>query len=114
MSDLLHPTDPDLEDKAETPDDPGDFELAISAEDQMEAQLLVLACEDAGIQVILRSKRSGLVETMVSPVEGYDILVPRKDLERARRVLQERKQMLEADPAGAAQAAEDEEEESER
>ena len=79
----------------------------------MDPRPLVLACEDAGIQVILRSRRSGLVETMSSPVEGYDILVPRKDLERARRILEERKQALEADPAGAAQAAEAEEAESE-
>ncbi len=114
MADLLHPTVPDLEDAPETPDDPGDFELAVSAEDQMEAQLLVSACEEAGIQVILRSKRSGLVGTMVSPVEGFDILVPRKDLERAGRILEERKQVLEADPEGAAQAAEDEEARSEK
>jgi hypothetical protein len=114
MADLLHPTGTDLEEPEETPEDPGEFELAITAEDQLEAQLLVAACEEAGIQVILKSKRAGTVGTLASPVDGFDILVPRKDLERARLVLEERKLALEADPDGAARAAEDEEAKSEQ
>src|SRR5258705_3426384 len=101
MADLLHPTVPDLEDAPETPDDPGDFELAVSAEDQMEAQLLVSACEEAGIQVILRSQRSGLVGALVSPVEGIDILVPRQDLEPAGRSPGGSKPVVPAGTAGA-------------
>jgi len=98
---------------AETPFDPGDFVPAVAAEDQLEAQLLVAACEEANIPTILQSARSGAVGTIASPVEGYLILVPRGDLERARKVLEERRQALEADPDGAARAAEDEEAETE-
>ena len=93
--------------------DPGEFEWAISADDQIEAQLLVAACEEAGIPVILNSKRAGMVGPVASPVEGYDLLVPRADLEKARTLLQERMDALEADPEGAARAAEDEEAASE-
>jgi hypothetical protein len=113
MADLLHPN-PDPEDAAETPEDPGEFELAISAQDQLEAQLLVAACEEAGIQVILQSGPGGRMGGLASPVDGFDILVPRKDLERARQLLEERKLALEADPDGAARAAEAEEAQSER
>jgi FAD/FMN-containing dehydrogenase len=113
MVDLLHPTESDPEDAPETPIDPGDFALAVIAEDQMEAQLLVSACEEAGIPVILQSKRSGPVGTIASPVDGFHILVPQKELERAQTVLQDRKRALEADPDGAALAAEEEEAETE-
>ena len=113
MADVLHPSEADPEDSTEQPDDPGEFELAISADDQMEAQLLVAVCEEAGIPVILNSRRGGTVGTLASPVDGFDLLVPRSELERARRLLEERKQVLEADPDGAARAAEDEEEQSE-
>ncbi len=114
MADLLHPADPDPEDSPELPDDPGEFELAVSADDQMQAQLLISACEEAGIPVILKSRRSGPVGTIASPVEGFDLLVPRTQVERARRLMEERKQALEADPDGAARAAEDEEAQSEK
>ena len=80
----------------------------------MQAELLISACEEAGIPAILQSKRSGPVGTIASPVDGFNILVPRRDLGRARQLLQERKEALEADPDGAARAAEEEEAESER
>jgi len=109
MADLLHPKETDQEEATETPFDPGEFVVALAADDQMEAQLLVSACEEAGIPAIVQSPRSGPVGTIASPVDGFSILVPRRELERARALLTERKQALEADPDGAARAAEEEE-----
>src|SRR5438552_10604716 len=109
MADLLHPTKTESEDAPETPFDPGEFELALAANDQMEAELLVAACEEAEIPAILQSPRSGPVGTIASPVDGFNILVPQKDLERATKILEERRAALEADPEGAARAAEEEE-----
>jgi len=114
MADLLHPTEKESEDAPETPFDPGEFALALAANDQMEAELLISACEEAGIPAILQSPRSGSVGTISSPVDGFNILVPRRDLARARQLLQERREALEADPDGAARAAEEEEAENER
>jgi hypothetical protein len=114
MTDLLHPDQSDEEETPEAPFDPGDFVLALSAEDAMEAQLLVAACEEAEIPAILQSPRSGLVGNIASPVDGFNILVPKRDLARAQALLQERKAALEADPAGAARAAEEEEAEGEK
>jgi hypothetical protein len=109
MADLLHPEETEQEDAPETPFDPGDFVLAMAAEDQMQAQLLVAACEDAGIPAILQSPRSGPVGTISSPVDGFHILVPQRDLEKATKILKETSAALDADPEGAARAAEEEE-----
>jgi hypothetical protein len=109
MADLLHPEDADQDDASETPSDPGDFVAVVAAEDQMEAQLLLSACEDAGIPAILQSPRSGPVGTISSPVDGFNILVPRNQAARAVTLMNERKRVLEADPEGAARAAEEEE-----
>ena len=109
MADLLHPDESDQEEAQQTPFDPGDFVLAMSAEDQMEAQLLVAACEEQDIPAILQSPRSGVVGTISSPVDGFNILVPQRDLEKARKILEERRAALEEDPEGAARAAEEEE-----
>jgi hypothetical protein len=114
MADLLHPTESEPEDSPETPIDRGEFALAVIAEDQVEAELLVTACDEAGIPVILQSARSGSVGTIASPVDRFHILVPRADLERARPLLEERKRALEEDPDGAARAAEEEEAETEQ
>jgi len=113
MSDLLHPDDTEEDESPEAPFDPGEFVLALAAEDQLEAQLLVSACEEAGIPALFQSPRSGPVGTIASPVDGFNILVPQSDLERARALLEDRRRILEADPDGAARAAEDEEAESE-
>jgi len=109
MGDLLHPDEAEQDETPETPFDPGDFVLAFQADDQMQAQILVAACEDADIPAILQSPRSGLVGKISSPVEGFNILVPKTDLARAQVLLQERIAALDADPEGAAKAAEDEE-----
>jgi|SRR5450432_178785 hypothetical protein len=109
MGDLLHPDEAEQDETPETPFDPGDFVLVFQAEDQMQAQLLVAACEDADIPAILQSPRSGNVGTISSPVDGFNILVPQKDFARAQVLLRERSDALDADPVGAAKAAEDEE-----
>src|SRR5476651_33106 len=105
MGDLLHPDEAEQDETPETPFDPGDFVLVFQAEDQMQAQILVAACEDADIPAILQSPRSGLVGKISSPVEGFNILVPKTDLARAQVLLQERIAALDADPEGAAKAA---------
>src|SRR5229473_8343675 len=95
MADLLHPDDTEPEEAPETPFDPGDFVLAMAAEDQMEAQLLVAACEEADIPAILQSPRSGPVGTIASPVDGFNILVPKRILERGLALLQELRRPVE-------------------
>ena len=109
MADLLHPDETEQDDAPETPFDPGDFVLAMAAEDQMQAQILVAACEEADIPAILQSPRSGAVGTIASPVDQFNILVPQRDLTRAMTLLEERRAALAADPEGAARAAEEEE-----
>ncbi len=113
MPDVLHPGEMEQDEAEETPIDPGDFAVAITADDQVAADLLIAACEEANIPAILHSRRSGTVDTISSPVEGFSILVPRRELERASRILAERRRALEEDPEGAARAAEDEEAETE-
>jgi hypothetical protein len=109
MADLLHPKETDQDETPESPFDPGDFVVAMAAEDQLAAQLLVAACEEADIPAILQSPRSGPVGTISSPVDGFNILVPQRDLAKALPLLEERRAALEADPDGAARAAEEEE-----
>lgn len=114
MADVLHPDETEQDDDEETPDDHGEFVLAMTANDQVEADLLIAACQEAGIPAILHSPRSGPVGTIASPVDGFNILVPRRDLQAALRVLEDCRRALEADPEGAARAAEEEEAQGER
>lgn len=115
MPDILHPDETE-QDQA-SPEDPrarrqpldiGDFAVAAAVADQFEAEILVRACGEAGIPVLVTSPRSGLVGTIASPVEAFLIQVPGSDLSRARELLAERRAALESDPEGAARAAEDE------
>jgi hypothetical protein len=98
MPDILHP-DESEQDQA-TPEDPparmqpldvGDFAVAAAVADRFEAEILVRACGDAGIPVLVTSPRSGLVGTIASPVEAFLIQVPGRDLARARELLGERR-----------------------
>jgi hypothetical protein len=109
MADVLHPASGDTQQTPEPPSDPGEFVVALTADDQMEAELLVSACEEAGIPAILQSPRSGPVGTIASPVEAFHILVPKAQLSKALPLLEERREALESDPDGAARAAEAEE-----
>ena len=113
MADLLHPKDAEEPQAQETPFDPGDFVLAFTAENQSEAELLVAACEEAEIPAILQSPWSGPIGTKLAG-DGFNIHVPERDLARALPLLEERKAALEADPDGAARAAEAEEAETEK
>jgi Putative prokaryotic signal transducing protein len=110
MPDLLHPEEGDEEPVQETPDDPGAFALADTADDQLEAELLARACEEEGIAAIVEDPRQGVVGKLASPVDSFRILVPERDLERAREILRARRDALEADPEGAERAALEEEE----
>ncbi|GAC1342073.1 MAG: hypothetical protein NVSMB23_14440 [Myxococcales bacterium] len=115
MADILHPSASDEADgPGEQPIDPGDFEVAATAADSLEAEILVRACAEARIPAILQSPRSGLVGTISSPVDAFVIQVPARDLERARRLIAEQRAALESDPAGAERAAEAEEAASEQ
>jgi hypothetical protein len=88
--------------------------VAGTAADSFEADLLWRALEDEGIPSIVHSPRSGVVGKLASPVEVYNILVPTRDVERARTLLAQRRAALEADPEAAARAAEEEEKAGER
>ena len=107
MTDLLHPTDTEEDDLPEAPQELGEFEVAATASDAFEADLLWRTCEEAGIPAIVRSPRSGLVGKLASPIEVFNILVPARDLERARALLSQCRAALEADPEGAGRAAEE-------
>jgi Putative prokaryotic signal transducing protein len=111
MADLLHPSGTDDDENVrESPQDPGEFEVAGSVPDSFEADLLSRALEEAGIPSIVHSPHSGVAGKIDSPVEVYNLLVPARDANRARLILAERRAALEADPEGASRAAEDAEE----
>jgi hypothetical protein len=108
MADLLHPSQTDGdEDVREAPEDPGEFAVAGSVPDSFEADLLSRALDEAGIPAIVHAPHSGMVGKIDSPVEVYNLLVPARELNRARLILAERRAALEADPEAAARAAED-------
>src|SRR2546429_2454939 len=109
MADLLHPNDVAEAELQEEPQDPGDFEVAGTAANALEADLLWRALEDAGIPAIVRSPRSDFAGKLDAPVDLFTLLVPVRDLPQARSLLTERRAALEADPDSAARAAEEEE-----
>ena len=114
MANLLHPDDTEEEDPVpETPNDPGEFVLADTADDEILAGLLVRAAEEAGIPAILQDPRDGVVGKLSSPVDSFRILVPARDLAQAQQVVRARREALEADPEGAGKAAEEAEAEEE-
>jgi len=116
MADLLHPQVAEEDEVQEAPDDPGEFEVAGTAADALEADLLWRALEDAGIPAIVRSPRSDFAGKLDAPVDLFSLLVPTRDLDRARSLLEEQRAALESDPDSATRAAEEaeaaEEEES--
>jgi hypothetical protein len=107
MADLLHPNEAEEEAVDEAPDDPGEFEVAGTAADAIEADLLWRALEDEGIPAIVRSPRSDFAGKLDAPVDLFSLLVPARDLDKARSLLEERRAALEADPDGAGRAAEE-------
>jgi Putative prokaryotic signal transducing protein len=109
MGDRVNPGSDEGDERRE-PEDPGQFEVAASVPDSFEADLLSRALEDAGIPAIVHSPHADVVGKIDSPVEVYNLLVPARDLNRARLLLAEQRAALEADPEGASRAAEDAEE----
>lgn len=107
MADMLHPENAEESDLREEPQDPGDFEVAGTAADALEADLLWRALEDAGIPAIVRSPRSDFAGKLDAPVDLFTLLVPVRDLSQARSLLAERRAALEADPDSAGRAAEE-------
>lgn len=93
-------------------DDNREFAVAGLANDAIEAELLVRACEDADIDAFVDAARDGMVEKLSAVSEKFEIRVPLKDLEAAQKVIAERRAALEGDPAGWQKAAEDEAETS--
>src|SRR3954453_14018644 len=98
MADLLHPDDSPEDVAQPTPRDPGEFVLAATADDELEAGLLERACEEQGIPVIREDPRQGVVGKLSSPVDSFRILVPKTELRRAQEIIRERREALEADP----------------
>jgi hypothetical protein len=109
MGDLLHPNQAEEDPVEDAPEDPGEFEVAGTAADALEADLLWRALEDAGIPAIVRSPRSDFAGKLDAPVDLFTLLVPSRDLDRARTLLEEQRAALESDPDSAARAAEEEE-----
>src|SRR3989442_11181481 len=107
MADLLHPKDVAETELQEEPQDPGDFEVAGTAADALEADLLWRALEDAGIPAIVRSPRADFAGKLDAPVDLFSLLVPSRDLSQARSLLEERRAALESDPDSNARAAEE-------
>ena len=64
----------------------------------------------AGIPAIVRSPRSDVAGKLDAPVDLFSLLVPTRDLARARSLLEEQRAALESDPDSAARAAEEAEE----
>jgi hypothetical protein len=91
------------------------FVVAGTAEDPLSADELVEAIEQAGIPVMARARRRGVVEPITSPsLHGWwEILVPEENSERATQIIDTELERLEAEAEEAARAAEEEEAESE-
>ena len=109
MADVLHPNEAEEEPVTDAPEDPGEFEVAGTAADALEADLLWRALEDAGIPAIVRSPRSDFAGKLDAPVDLFTLLTPSRDIARARTLLEEQRTALESDPESAARAAAEEE-----
>ncbi|MBS2023865.1 MAG: DUF2007 domain-containing protein [Deltaproteobacteria bacterium] len=93
-------------------DDNREFAVAGLANDAIEAELLVDACDEAGIDAMVAAGRSGMVDKLAAVSETFEIRVAAKDLEAAQKIIAERKEALEQDPEGWSKAAEEEAEKS--
>jgi hypothetical protein len=91
-------------------EDNREFAVVGRARDALQADLLTDWLEENGIDAFVDADREGMVEKLSSPAEGFPVKAPRRELERAQALFDERKAALEADPDAAAKAAEDEEE----
>jgi hypothetical protein len=92
------------------------FVLAGTTEDPLSAENLAEVVDGAGIPVLVRARRRGVVEPITSSSlhAWWEILVPEELLDRAQAVLEKERQQIEADAGEAAQAAEEEEAQGEK
>jgi len=92
------------------------FVLAGTTEDPLSAENLAEVVDGAGIPVLVRARRRGMVEPITSSSlhAWWEILVPEELLESAQAVLEKERAQIEADAAEAAQAAEEEEAQGEK
>ncbi len=91
------------------------FARVATADDPFEADAFTAAVDAAGIQVLSRMRRNSAVDAITTGVSHpwWEILVPEKDLERARQVIDQRRAELEAAEPEAEAAAEEEERQTE-
>lgn len=92
------------------------FVVAGTAADPLTAENLAEGVDGAGIPVLVRARRRGVVEPITSSSlhAWWEVLVPEELLERAQAILETERQQIEADAAEAARAAEEEEAEGEK
>jgi hypothetical protein len=82
-----------------------------TAEDPYEADAFTSAIDEAGIAVYARPQHVSPVDALTTGARGpwWEILVPEAHVDKARRVLEDRRRDLVASGEDAASAAEDEE-----
>lgn len=92
------------------------FVVAGTAEDPLTAENLADVVDEAGIPVVVRARRRGMVEPITTAAlhAWWEILVPEELKDRAGAVIETERQQIEADAGEAARAAEEEEAEGER
>jgi hypothetical protein len=91
------------------------FVVAGTAEDPLTTEELVGIVEQAGIPVMARARRRGVVEpiTTASLQGWWELLVPESHAARATQLIEQEKKRLESEAEEAARAAEEEEAETE-
>ena len=90
-----------------TAEDDREFAIAGRAQDAIQAEVLVAALEEAGIDAFTDADRDGMVEKLSAPAEGFPIRVPLADLQKAAALLAQAQAALDSDPAGGARAADE-------
>jgi hypothetical protein len=97
-------------------EDTTNYAVVGPAEDPFEADAFVSAIDDLGIPVLARMRHSSPVDALTDARQKpwWEILVPQAEQKRAAQVLLARRQELKDAEVDAAQAAEEEELETER
>ncbi len=96
--------------------DTREFVRVGTAEDPLSSEIFVRALEAEQIPVFSRPRRGGTVDVLTTgvPHPWWEILVPQEHAPRAAELLAQEKARLDATADEAAQAAEDEERETEQ
>jgi hypothetical protein len=92
------------------------FVLAGTAEDPLTAENLAEVVDQAGIPVVVRARRRGVVDPITSPAlhAWWEILVPEELAERAQALVESERANIEADAGAAERAALEEEQATEK